>query len=149
MFSEHLLFLWTKKYPEESGYAAYLSANGGASNAYTALCNTNVSRRSMSCIAVNVRPSTDSRSRLKHSSARSTASRAFSQNHCLTRPVPNEKSTPSTRNTGKTCSRMYGGSISWRNTCRRLRIRIASLERGRGRRCGSGRGPREGIRGVS
>jgi insulysin len=41
--SEHLLFLGTKKYPQESEYAAFLSANGGASNAYTGLCNTNVS----------------------------------------------------------------------------------------------------------
>lgn len=35
-FCEHMLFLGTKKYPEENEYAKYLTQHGGASNAYTA-----------------------------------------------------------------------------------------------------------------
>ncbi|XP_012283502.1 insulin-degrading enzyme isoform X2 [Orussus abietinus] len=34
-FCEHMLFLGTKKYPEENEYSAYLSQNGGHSNAVT------------------------------------------------------------------------------------------------------------------
>lgn len=34
-FTEHLLFLGTKKYPEESEYSKYISENGGMSNAFT------------------------------------------------------------------------------------------------------------------
>lgn len=34
-FLEHMLFLGTKKYPNESEYSAYISENGGMSNAYT------------------------------------------------------------------------------------------------------------------
>ncbi|KAJ9094236.1 hypothetical protein QFC21_006062 [Naganishia friedmannii] len=40
-FCEHLLFLGTKKYPEENAYSTYLSAHNGHSNAYTGLSNTN------------------------------------------------------------------------------------------------------------
>lgn len=32
---EHLLFMGTEKYPNESEYASYISANGGMNNAYT------------------------------------------------------------------------------------------------------------------
>eukprot|EP01087_Luapelamoeba_hula_P025143 TRINITY_DN9830_c1_g1_i1.p1 TRINITY_DN9830_c1_g1~~TRINITY_DN9830_c1_g1_i1.p1 ORF type:complete len:861 (+),score=158.14 TRINITY_DN9830_c1_g1_i1:22-2583(+) len=39
-FCEHMLFLGTEKYPEENGYAAFLSAHGGSHNAYTAQDNT-------------------------------------------------------------------------------------------------------------
>lgn len=34
-FLEHMLFLGTKEYPEESGFTRYLSAHGGENNAYT------------------------------------------------------------------------------------------------------------------
>ncbi|MEZ4654948.1 MAG: insulinase family protein [Candidatus Eisenbacteria bacterium] len=40
-FLEHLLFLGTEKYPDVDEYSAYLSANNGSSNAYTADENTN------------------------------------------------------------------------------------------------------------
>ncbi len=36
-----LLFMGTKKYPEENAYSQYLSANSGSSNAYTLPTNTN------------------------------------------------------------------------------------------------------------
>lgn len=35
-FLEHMLFLGTKKYPEESEYSRYITEHGGVSNAYTA-----------------------------------------------------------------------------------------------------------------
>ncbi|CAN0120298.1 unnamed protein product [Ectocarpus sp. 6 AP-2014] len=35
-FCEHLLFLGTDKYPDESSYEAHLKSHGGSSNAYTA-----------------------------------------------------------------------------------------------------------------
>mmetsp|Transcript_46729 Transcript_46729/g.82375 ORF Transcript_46729/g.82375 Transcript_46729/m.82375 type:complete len:1167 (-) Transcript_46729:146-3646(-) len=35
-FCEHMLFLGTEKYPEPSGFDNFMSANGGANNAYTA-----------------------------------------------------------------------------------------------------------------
>ncbi|PSS03756.1 Metalloenzyme, LuxS/M16 peptidase-like protein [Coniella lustricola] len=38
---EHLLFMGTKKYPEENAYNQYLSAHSGSSNAYTASTSTN------------------------------------------------------------------------------------------------------------
>ncbi|POS73455.1 a-pheromone processing metallopeptidase Ste23 [Diaporthe helianthi] len=38
---EHLLFMGTKKYPEENAYNQYLSAHSGTSNAYTASTSTN------------------------------------------------------------------------------------------------------------
>ncbi|KAF2769156.1 LuxS/MPP-like metallohydrolase [Teratosphaeria nubilosa] len=38
---EHVLFLGTQKYPGENDYNAYLTKNGGYSNAYTAACSTN------------------------------------------------------------------------------------------------------------
>lgn len=40
-FCEHLLFMGTKKYPEENGYSSYLSEHSGYSNAYTASEHTN------------------------------------------------------------------------------------------------------------
>ncbi|MXW50635.1 MAG: hypothetical protein F4220_01945 [Gammaproteobacteria bacterium] len=40
-FLEHMLFIGTEKYPEVDGYQAFISANGGSSNAYTAGDHTN------------------------------------------------------------------------------------------------------------
>ena len=40
-FTEHMLFLGSEKYPDESSYAAYLGKHGGSSNAYTADEDTN------------------------------------------------------------------------------------------------------------
>jgi len=40
-FLEHMLFLGTKKYPEPDEYQAFISANGGSHNAYTATEHTN------------------------------------------------------------------------------------------------------------
>ena len=40
-FSEHMLFLGTKKYPDEGSYNTFLAENGGQSNAYTAPESTN------------------------------------------------------------------------------------------------------------
>jgi len=40
-FCEHMLFLGTEKYPDESSYRQFLSENGGYSNAYTSMENTN------------------------------------------------------------------------------------------------------------
>ncbi len=40
-FLEHMLFIQTQTYPEIDGFQAYISANGGSSNAYTALDHTN------------------------------------------------------------------------------------------------------------
>ncbi|ESO09969.1 hypothetical protein HELRODRAFT_109371 [Helobdella robusta] len=40
-FCEHMLFLGTKKYPEENNYNKFLSEHGGSSNAYTSSENTN------------------------------------------------------------------------------------------------------------
>ena len=40
-FLEHMLFIQTEKYPETDGFQKYLAANGGSSNAYTALDHTN------------------------------------------------------------------------------------------------------------
>ncbi|WP_261844280.1 insulinase family protein [Aliamphritea ceti] len=40
-FLEHMLFLGTEKYPEAGSYKAFISANGGNQNAYTAYPNTN------------------------------------------------------------------------------------------------------------
>ena len=40
-FCEHLLFMGTKKYPEENEYSSYLSKHGGYSNAYTSSEHTN------------------------------------------------------------------------------------------------------------
>jgi len=39
-FLEHMLFLGTELYPDESSYQAFLSAHGGSSNAYTSTENT-------------------------------------------------------------------------------------------------------------
>lgn len=39
-FCEHMLFLGTKKYPNENAYSTYLSENGGSSNASTFADNT-------------------------------------------------------------------------------------------------------------
>ncbi|HKJ00033.1 MAG TPA: insulinase family protein [bacterium] len=40
-FTEHMLFLGTKKYPEANAYTQYLSSHAGSSNAYTADDQTN------------------------------------------------------------------------------------------------------------
>ncbi|RHZ30058.1 hypothetical protein DYB37_008737 [Aphanomyces astaci] len=40
-FLEHMLFMGTKKYPDENSYSQYLSAHGGSSNAYTSGTDTN------------------------------------------------------------------------------------------------------------
>lgn len=40
-FLEHMLFLGTEKYPDPDEYQAFISANGGGHNAYTAIDNTN------------------------------------------------------------------------------------------------------------
>eukprot|EP00177_Eucheuma_denticulatum_P002205 GFKZ01003943.1.p1 GENE.GFKZ01003943.1~~GFKZ01003943.1.p1 ORF type:complete len:1005 (+),score=138.94 GFKZ01003943.1:271-3285(+) len=40
-FLEHMLFLGTKRYPNEESYKKFLAENGGYSNAYTASENTN------------------------------------------------------------------------------------------------------------
>ena len=40
-FLEHMLFIGTAKYPEVDTFQKYITANGGSSNAYTALDHTN------------------------------------------------------------------------------------------------------------
>lgn len=40
-FLEHMLFLGNEKFPEPNGFSQFLSANGGSSNAYTSLEETN------------------------------------------------------------------------------------------------------------
>ncbi|ODV93679.1 hypothetical protein PACTADRAFT_51446 [Pachysolen tannophilus NRRL Y-2460] len=40
-FCEHLLFMGTKKYPNENDYSSYLSQHSGYSNAYTSKLDTN------------------------------------------------------------------------------------------------------------
>lgn len=40
-FLEHLLFMGTKKYPEESEYGQFLNEHAGRSNAYTSAEHTN------------------------------------------------------------------------------------------------------------
>lgn len=40
-FLEHMLFMGTKKYPDENDYQAFLTSHGGSSNAFTDLENTN------------------------------------------------------------------------------------------------------------
>lgn len=40
-FLEHMLFIGTQKYPEVDSFQQYITANGGSSNAYTALDHTN------------------------------------------------------------------------------------------------------------
>ncbi|KAG9414885.1 hypothetical protein AC1031_008300 [Aphanomyces cochlioides] len=40
-FLEHMLFLGTEKYPDETSYKKFLSAHGGRSNAYTSAIDTN------------------------------------------------------------------------------------------------------------
>jgi secreted Zn-dependent insulinase-like peptidase len=37
------MFLGTKTFPKENAYNTYLTSHNGHSNAYTDLCNTNVS----------------------------------------------------------------------------------------------------------
>lgn len=39
-FLEHMLFMGTEKYPNESEYKEYLAANGGSSNAATSTDHT-------------------------------------------------------------------------------------------------------------
>lgn len=40
-FLEHMLFMGSEKYPSENEYSEYIKDNGGYSNAYTSLTNTN------------------------------------------------------------------------------------------------------------
>lgn len=40
-FCEHLLFMGSKKFPNENEYSSFLSKHGGSSNAYTGALNTN------------------------------------------------------------------------------------------------------------
>lgn len=40
-FLEHMLFMGSEKYPSENEYSQYMLNNGGMSNAYTSLTNTN------------------------------------------------------------------------------------------------------------
>jgi insulysin len=40
-FTEHMLFMGTKKYPDEEEYSTYIKDKGGMNNAYTSLTNTN------------------------------------------------------------------------------------------------------------
>lgn len=40
-FHEHMLFLGTEKYPTENDFETYLSKNGGSTNAYTSMKDTN------------------------------------------------------------------------------------------------------------
>ena len=40
-FLEHMLFIGTEKYPQVDSFQQYITANGGSSNAYTALDHTN------------------------------------------------------------------------------------------------------------
>jgi len=40
-FLEHMLFLGTEKYPDESSYKKFLSSHGGRSNAFTSATDTN------------------------------------------------------------------------------------------------------------
>lgn len=40
-FCEHLLFMGSKKFPDENEYSSFLSKHGGSSNAYTGSQNTN------------------------------------------------------------------------------------------------------------
>jgi len=40
-FLEHMLFIQTEAYPEIDGFQSYIAANGGSTNAYTALDHTN------------------------------------------------------------------------------------------------------------
>ena len=40
-FLEHMLFIGTGKYPEVDSFQQFITANGGSSNAYTALDHTN------------------------------------------------------------------------------------------------------------
>jgi len=40
-FLEHMLFMGTKKYPDENDYDSYLSTHGGSSNAFTDMESTN------------------------------------------------------------------------------------------------------------
>ena len=40
-FLEHLLFMGSEKYPYEDEYHEFMANNGGRSNAFTAMCDTN------------------------------------------------------------------------------------------------------------
>lgn len=69
-FCEHMLFLGTKKYPNENAYSTYLSENGGTSNASTYADNT-VLKRICSTISFVARiPALSFKKSLKHVFAR-------------------------------------------------------------------------------
>jgi insulysin len=40
-FLEHMLFMGTKKYPSENEYSVYIGNNGGSTNAFTGIKDTN------------------------------------------------------------------------------------------------------------
>jgi insulysin len=40
-FLEHMLFMGTKKYPDENEYSEFMKNNGGYDNAFTSYVNTN------------------------------------------------------------------------------------------------------------
>ena len=40
-FLEHMLFMGSEKYPKNKEYSEYITGNGGSSNAYTGMGNTN------------------------------------------------------------------------------------------------------------
>jgi insulysin len=40
-FLEHMLFMGSKKYPDQNDYAEFIKSHGGASNAYTGMTYTN------------------------------------------------------------------------------------------------------------
>jgi hypothetical protein len=137
-FCEHLMFLGTKKYPEENAYSTYLSTHNGHSNAYTDLCNTNVS------LVVAVGRGTTHSELMRFASACSITSKSprtlskapwidsqgSSLNPSLLKTVRKGKQTPSTRNTTRTYKPICGGSINSRNICLVPIIRIENLERG-------------------
>jgi insulysin len=62
-FHEHMLFLGTKKYPQEDDYEAFLSQFGGFSNAYTDMEDTNyffsVTTDASDCFVQELDPSTN------------------------------------------------------------------------------------------
>lgn len=69
-FCEHMLFLGTKKYPNENAYSTYLSENGGTSNASTYADNTVLKRICSTAFFVARIPALSFRKRLKHVFAR-------------------------------------------------------------------------------
>lgn len=69
-FCEHMLFLGTKKYPNENAYSTYLSENGGTSNASTYADNTVLNRIFSTAFFVARIPALSFKKRLKYVFAR-------------------------------------------------------------------------------